>query len=109
MSFGRPASLHTMVSRTNSTSELGRGLSHILLDAKLDQLPTDLASLEDGSGNGNGALFAKQRMAGPISAKSRVSHAPSRSLTSHWQTWRHWNYPWGAHSWMWFHLIVGRQ
>ena len=36
-----------MLSRTNSTSELNRGLSHILLDAN-GSLPDDLESLEDG-------------------------------------------------------------
>jgi sulfur transfer protein SufE len=39
----------TMVSRQNSTSELSRGLSHILLDANSGALPDDLQQLEDHS------------------------------------------------------------
>ena len=39
--------MHTMVSRSNSTSDIQRGLSHILLDAKMPDLPDDLESLED--------------------------------------------------------------
>lgn len=37
-----------MVSRVNSTSELSRGLSHILFDAD-GKLPDDVAELEDRS------------------------------------------------------------
>ena len=37
----------TMLSRQNSTSELSRGLSHILLDANNGALPDDLEQLED--------------------------------------------------------------
>ena len=48
MSFGRSDSQHTMVSRANSTSELSRGLSHILFDAD-GKLPDDVAELEDRS------------------------------------------------------------
>lgn len=43
----RSDSVRTMVSRANSTSDIQRGLSHILLDAKMPDLPDDLQSLED--------------------------------------------------------------
>ena len=46
MSLFRSLSQHTMVSCANSTSELNRGLSHILLDAS-GALPDDLESLQD--------------------------------------------------------------
>jgi hypothetical protein len=46
MSFFRANTARSMVSRAHSCSELGRGMSHILFDAK-QELPDDLASLED--------------------------------------------------------------
>lgn len=45
MSFERSESAYTMLSHTKSTSELGRGLSHIIFDAR--PLPDDLDQLQD--------------------------------------------------------------
>lgn len=46
MSIARADTARTMASRTLSTSELGRGLSHILLDADM-VLPDDPIALQD--------------------------------------------------------------
>ena len=48
MAFCRSDTEQTMASRANSTSELSRGLSHILFDTH-GKLPDDPAQLEDWS------------------------------------------------------------
>ena len=46
-SFARSDTCKTMLSRQNSTSEIARGLSHVLLDAATQSLPDNLEDLED--------------------------------------------------------------
>ena len=45
--FARSDTCRTMMSRQNSTSEISRGLSHVLWDAKSQSLPDNMEDLED--------------------------------------------------------------
>ena len=48
MAFARSDTEKTMMSRVTSTSELGKAMSHIFLDA--NNLPDDLDQLQDWDG-----------------------------------------------------------